>query len=98
MQKKIITFLLFIISSISFSQETPKLISLQQYVEQIKSQNESIKNVENINVMINDVLIENHEKYKIDPKNVSRMEILVIEPEKNPNGLNPSIIISTRIK
>jgi hypothetical protein len=98
MVRKSITFILFLFSSIVFAQETPKLISLKQYVEQIKLQNESIKNVENVNVMINDVLIENHEEYKIDPKNVSRMEILVIEPEKNPNGLNPSIIISTRIK
>lgn len=82
MVRKSITFILFLFSSIVFAQETPKLISLKQYVEQIKLQNESIKNVENVNVMINDVLIENHEEYKIDPKNVSRMEILVIEPEK----------------
>lgn len=48
--------------------------------------------------MINDLLIENHDEYKIDPKNISRMEILVIEPEKNTAGVKPSIIISTKIK
>lgn len=98
MLKKTIIRLLFILSVSSNAQENQNSITLFQFIEELKTKNESIKNAESVNVMVNDVLIENQKDYKIDPKNVSRMEILVIDPKKNINNIQPSIIISTRIK
>jgi hypothetical protein len=98
MLKKTIITLLFILSISSYAQENPNSITLLQFIEELKTQNESIKNAESVNVMVNDVLIENQTEYKIDKKNISRMEILVIDPKKNINNLPPSIIISTRVK
>lgn len=98
MLKKIIITLLFIVSLTTYAQENSNSITLLQFIEQLKTQNESIKNAESVNVMVNDVLIENQTEYKIDKKNISRMEILVIDPKNNINNLPPSIIISTRVK
>lgn len=98
MLKKTIITLIFILSISSYAQENQNSITLIQFIEELKTQNESIKSAESVNVMVNDVLIENQTQYKIDKKNISRMEILVIDPKKNINNLPPSIIISTRVK
>jgi ABC-type transporter MlaC component len=105
---KKIVLLLFILVSIGASSQnlvsdTNKnkmaSISLTEFVARIKAQNESLKNAKNIQVMVNDLLIENADTFLIDPKNVAKMEVLVLEP----NGINreatqPSIIIYTKIK
>jgi hypothetical protein len=98
MLKNTFISLLFILSISSFAQENLNSITLLQFINELKTQNESIKNADNVNVMINDVLIENQTEYKIDKNNISRMEILVIDPKKNINGIKPSIIITTKIK
>lgn len=97
LKKTFITILFILLCNTINAQESQK-ITLKEFIEQVKEKNESIKKADSVNVMINDLLIENHDEYKIDPKNVSRMEILVIELEKNTSGVKPSIIISTKIK
>lgn len=98
MFKNRLFLILILISTVTFAQENQKSMSLQQFIEDLKTKNESIKVYDSINVMVNDVLIENHYDYKIDPKNIARMEILVIDPKKNTNAVKPSIIISTKVK
>ena len=98
MLKKTFATILFLLLCNTINAQESKKITLKEFIEQVKEKNESIKKADSVNVMINDLLIENHDEYKIDPKNVSRMEILVIEPEKNTSGVKPSIIISTKIK
>lgn len=86
----------------SFSQKnsnktTQEPITLQEFVEKIKTQNESIKNVVSLNVMVDDFLIENLLEYKIDPKNVAEIEILVMEPKDvYQHRSKPSIIIKMK--
>ena len=104
MIKKIITLAIILIfvnvSSQTAVDEPDKrkaaTITLQEFVEKVKAQNESIKNVENVNVMVNDLLIDNLDDYMIDPKNVSKMEVLVLDPKINREGTRPSIIITTK--
>ncbi len=102
--KKIVVLFLILISVNVFSQKNlnqpvSESITLQEFVEKTKAQNESIKNAQNINVMVNDLLIENLTEYKINPKNISRMEILVLDTKGvNREGTKPSIIITTKIK
>ncbi|WP_395062016.1 hypothetical protein [Flavobacterium sp.] len=100
--KKIVILFLILISSNVFSQKSSNKtvsepITLEKFVENIKEQNQSLKNSDSINVMVNDLLIENLETYMIDPKNISKLEILVLDP-KRINQTKPSIIITTRIK
>lgn len=102
--KKIFILLIALISLNSFSQKKSnetiqKPITLQEFVENIKAQNESIKNVVNLNVMVDDILIENLLDFKIDPKNVANIEILVMEPkDAYQHRSKPSIIIKTKKK
>ncbi len=100
--KKIFTLLLNLIalnvSSQNKSSDTTASITLQEFVEKIKTQNESIKNVEKVNVMVNDLLIENLSEYMIDPKSVSKMEVLVLDSKGTNRGTKPSIIITTKRK
>ena len=98
MLKKTFSTILFLLLCNTINAQESQKITLKEFIEQVKEKNESIKKADSVNVMINDLLIENHDEYKIDPKNISRMEILVIEPEKNTAGVKPSIIISTKIK
>ena len=98
MLKKTFASILFLLLCSTINAQESQKITLKEFIEQVKEKNESIKKADSINVMINDLLIENHDEYKIDPKNISRMEILVIEPEKNTARVKPSIIISTKIK
>jgi hypothetical protein len=88
----------FTVVSQNPTETTPQnKITLQKYVDDIKSKNASIKNVESINVMLNDLLIENLEECLIEPKNVVRTEVLVLETNGVvKEGTTPSIIITTR--
>lgn len=98
MLKNTFATILFLILCNSIKAQESQKITLKEFIEQVKEKNESIKNADSVNVMINDLLIENHDEYKIDPKNISRMEILVIDPKKNTNNVKPSIIIGTKKK
>ena len=74
-------------------------ISLTEFIETVKAKNQSIKNSKNINVMVNDLLIEDLDGFKIEPKNVSKLEVLVLEPNgAKQEERKPSIIITTKIK
>lgn len=103
--KKIFTILLILISLNVLSQNNAddsnknatESITLREFVEKIKSQTESIKNAESINVMVDDLLMEKLDEYMINPKNVLNVEILVLEPhDGNYQRSKPSIIIKTK--
>lgn len=101
--KNILSLVLFLISFNTFSQtaandDNQKMKSLQTVVEGIKEKNESIKNVENVNVMVNDMLIENPQDFKIDPKNIAMVEVVVLTPKAGAERMKPSIIINTKKK
>lgn len=106
MMRRMLPLLLFLLSTAAFSQDNADntaivgqgLISLEEFVSGLKSRNESIKDAESVNVMVNDLLIENLKDYKIDPKNISKMEILVLEPNDAQRRRKPSIIITTKRK
>lgn len=103
--KKLPVLLSFILIAINgYSQQkssasSSELLTLKEFVERTKTKNENIKNATDVNVMVNDVLIENLNEFTIDPKNIARMEILIL-PKKAEDAeeLKPSIIITTRIK
>ncbi|MEI7509235.1 MAG: hypothetical protein WCJ62_07190 [Flavobacterium sp.] len=72
---------------------------MAEFVETVKAKNQSIKNAKSINVMVNDLLIEDLNDFKIDPRTISRLEVLVLEPNGvKPEETKPSIIITTKIK
>jgi hypothetical protein len=99
---KLFSALLIFISLNTFSQAAAKpepserMTSLLAVVEGIKEKNASIKNVEHINVMVNDLLIENLLDYTIDPKSIAVVEVVVLEPKAGSPKLDPSIIINTK--
>lgn len=71
--------------------------TLQKVVDQIKQKNESIKNAEHLNIMVNDKLVENLQGFILDPKNIALVEVLVLEPKAGSGQqIYPSIIINTR--
>ncbi|MES2410461.1 MAG: hypothetical protein V4535_03355 [Bacteroidota bacterium] len=97
--------LLFILISLNgFSQTSTnetknrkaQLTTLQNVVEEIKEKNSSIKNVECVNVMVNELLIEDLHEFIIDPKSIAAVEVLVLEPKAGAERINPSIIINTK--
>lgn len=100
--QNVLSLLLILISLNGFSQtDTPSsnkvpLMTLQNVVEGIKEKNESIKNVDHINVMVNDILVENLNSFTIDPKTIAMVEVLVLEPKASGERINPSIIINTK--
>jgi len=47
---------------------------IKNIAKEQEAKNESIKNVKNINVMVNDLLIEDLNGFKIDPKNEPKVE------------------------
>ena len=74
-------------------------ISLRKLVDKIKSENESLKNAKAINVMVNDLMIDDLKTFMIDPKNISRTQVLILDQNgANRDGMKPSIIINTRKK
>lgn len=73
-----------------------KLTTLEQVVENIKQNNQSIKNADNVNVMVNDMLIKDLKDFTLDPKNISMVEVLVLKPQTNGGKQINSIIINTK--
>ena len=103
--KKIISILFILVTLSAYSQSIylgknkNTTMSLAEFVETVKAKNQSIKNAKSINVMVNDLLIEDLNEFKIDTKTISRLEVLVLEPNGvKPEETKPSIIISTIIK
>jgi len=99
----LILFILFSINATSQVIESGKnkntTISLAEFIETVKAKNQSIKNVKSINVMVNDLLIEDINHFEIDPKTISRLEVLALGPNGvKPEETIPSIIITTKIK
>jgi len=76
-----------------------ELISLQKFVEKIKSENQSINKVENLNVNVDNFLIEDLSEYKIEESCVLKVNILMKDPKGvNRDGTKPTIQILTNIK
>lgn len=73
-----------------------EITTLQKVVDDIKAQNESIKNVEHPTIMVNDMLVDNLQSFIINPKDIAMVEVLVLEPKPNGERINPSIIINTK--
>ena len=73
-----------------------EITTLQKVVDDIKANNESIKHAEHVTIMVDEMLIENLKTFKINPKNIAMVEVLVLEPKANGERVNPSIIINTR--
>lgn len=100
----LLSLLFILISLTGFSQvsanETANskahLTTLQNVVESIKERNNAIKNVECVNVMVNDLLIEDLHDFLIDPKSIAAVEVLVLEPKAGAERISPSIIIDTK--
>ncbi len=97
---------LILFSLNGFSQEAKKpqaattskteLTTLQKVVDEIREQNASIKNVEHLTIMVDEMLVKNLQTFKINPKNIAMVEVLVLQPKANGERVNPSIIINTR--
>lgn len=103
--KKIISILFILVTLSAYSQSIDlgknknTTMSLAKFVETVKAKNQSIKNAKSINVMVNDLLIEDLSEFKIDTKTISRLEVLVLEPNGvKPEETKPSIIITTKTK
>ena len=103
--KKIISILFILVTLSAYSQSIDSgknkntTMSLAEFVETVKAKNQSIKNAKSINVMVNDLLIEDLNEFKIDTKTISRLEVLVLEPNGvKPEETKPSIIITTKTK
>jgi hypothetical protein len=97
--QNILSLVLILVSLNGFSQAVPgksNLTTLQNVVENIKEKNVSIKNVEHVNVMVNDMLIKDLRDVTIDPKSISMVEVLVLKPKPDGERINPSIIINTK--
>lgn len=94
-----LVYLIFLlIPLLGFSQAKDKgnVTTLEQVVENIKAKNESIKDAEHVNVMVNDMLIQDIKEFKIDPKSIAAVEVLVLNPKSGSNERIKSIIINTR--
>lgn len=100
--KNLAVLLLVLFSLNSFSQTdgtsiNSRLTTLQKVVDGIKEKNQSIKNEENLNVMVNDKLVEDLQNFTIDPKTIAMVEVLVLEPKNGSRErISPSIIINTK--
>ncbi len=73
-----------------------EVITLDHVVANIKQKNKSIKNVEKVNVMVNDVLIKDLKDFTLDPKSISMVEVLVLKPQDGDGRQINSIIINTK--
>ncbi len=80
----------------TISNNNEQLTSLETVVEDIKENNDSIKNAAHINVMVNDKLVENLRDFILDPKSIAMVEVLVLEPKAGKERISPSIIINTK--
>ena len=76
-----------------------KLISLQKFVEKIKSENQSINKLESLNVIVDNFLIQDLSEYTIEESCVLKVNILLKDPKGvNRDGTKPTIQILTNIK
>ncbi|MDI1317153.1 hypothetical protein [Flavobacterium sp.] len=111
MIKRTLTIFLALLSLTAFSQpnssSTEKAvadkqngaITLQKLVDKIKLENESLRNAKAINVMVNDLMIDDLDTFMIEPKNILRTQVLILDQNgANRDGMKPSIIINTRKK
>lgn len=103
--KNLLSLALLLFSMNGFAQEdtTAKpitnshLTTLQKVVDGIKEKNPSIRNEENLNVMVNDRLVDNLQSFTIDPKSIALVEVVVLDPKPgSEQQINPSIIINTK--
>lgn len=97
--KNLLTAMLLLASLHGFSQtatDKTQVTTLQNYVDGIKEKNPSIKNVDSVNVMVNDKLVTDLQTVIIDPKRIALLEVLVLEPKPGSTKINPSIIINTK--
>lgn len=83
---------------LGFSQSETKsnVTTLEKVVAGIKEKNESIKDAEHVNVMVNDLLIRDLKDFKIDPKDIAMVEVLDLSPKAGTSERIKSIIINTR--
>lgn len=104
-QKNLFSLVLLLFSLNGFAQEitsekpetNSRLTTLQKVVDGIKEKNASIRNEEKVNVMVNDRLVDNLQSFTIDPKSISMVEVVVLDPKPgSEQRINPSIIINTR--
>lgn len=84
-----VTFLL--ISLNTFSQTKSTKTTLKYIVEQMTSQTESLKNIKEFKVFVNDSLVENIETYKLDPKSI--LDLGFIRPGAVDSNEKKTIII-----
>lgn len=89
-------FLLIPLLGFSQTKAESNVTTLEKVVENIKAKNESIKDAEHVNVMVNDLLIQDLKDFKIDPQNIAMVEVLVLNPKAGSNERIKSIIINTR--
>lgn len=76
-----------------------ELITLQKFVEKIKAGNESLKNIESVNVVVDDLLIEKYSEYRIEESCVTEVKILITDPKSiSRDGNIPTITIITNRK
>jgi hypothetical protein len=76
-----------------------ELVTLQKFVEKIKARNESLKNIENVNVVVDDLLIEKFSEYRIEESCVVEIKIFNTAPKsKNRDGNISTIKIITNRK
>lgn len=104
-QKNLLSLALLLFTLHGFAQEdaaaqpisNSRLTTLQKVVDGIKEKNPSIRNEENLNVMVNDRLVDNLQSFTIDPKSIALVEVVVLDPKPgSEQHINPSIIINTR--
>ena len=74
-------------------------ISLQKFIKKVKAENESLKNVMEVNVIVDGILIDKVSEYKIDKSCVVKVDILIKNPKGvNRDGTKPGILITTNLK
>lgn len=108
-KRSFLTLFLIVFSIATYSQNSPRtnenkntpntsgVITLQNLVDRIKSENESLQNLKAVNVMVDDMLIKNPKEFMINPNNIETQEILVLNPNDALSGKTiASIIIDTR--
>jgi len=72
------------------------LLTLQKFIEEIKLNNESIKNALRVNVVVDSLLINEFSEYKIEPSCVLKINIIIKDPKGvNSDGTTPTIEIIT---
>ncbi len=99
--KKLFFVLFALTSGIGFSQQRaiqPKseVTTLENVVEDIKAKNAAIKNEDEVNVMVNELIIDDLREFRIDPKSIKLVEVVVMQPKEGNERVKPAIIINTK--